>query len=184
MSTMPAPPPNGESSTDRWGSVAHDLRSWTRTSSTPERRALPIRLCSAKLPTMSGKIVKTSTRMAGRAYDRRRPRRPDHAWSRGPSGSGRARGRRQRSGSEGLGPRPSGSGGRAATRSEVEQALGQVDGNPPGTAVDHEHHGHERPGVELEEVGGGVGDHGHAAADEVAADGHDLGTDQVVDPHL
>jgi hypothetical protein len=64
MRTMPAPPPNGASSTDRWGSVAQDRRSWTLMSSVPAALALPTRLWAAKWSTRPGKIVKTSMRIA------------------------------------------------------------------------------------------------------------------------
>ena len=43
-STIPAPPPNGLSSTERCGSVVPARRSWTRRSSRPARAAFPIRL--------------------------------------------------------------------------------------------------------------------------------------------
>ena len=42
--TMPAPPPNGVSSTVRWTSVAWSRGSWQRRSSSPAARALPSRL--------------------------------------------------------------------------------------------------------------------------------------------
>src|SRR5579884_2489819 len=63
-STMPAPPPKGESSTERCGSTAAERRSWTRRSSNPWRRALPIRLWPSHASTMSGKTVMTSMRTA------------------------------------------------------------------------------------------------------------------------
>src|SRR3954471_3257500 len=59
---MPGPPPNGESSTERCGSSVHRRRSWTSTSITPARRALPSNDWSTKCSTMSGKMVKTAIR--------------------------------------------------------------------------------------------------------------------------
>ena len=59
---MPAPPPNGVSSTVRWTSVVWSRRSWQRRSSRPASRALPSRLSEQKPSTRSGKIVKTSMR--------------------------------------------------------------------------------------------------------------------------
>src|SRR4029077_8456001 len=65
MSTIPGPPPNGESSTERCGSVAAERRSCTRRSRRPCSRAFAIRLCPRKSSMSVGKIVKTSIRMSG-----------------------------------------------------------------------------------------------------------------------
>src|SRR3954449_1877240 len=64
MTTIPAPPPNGVSSTVRWTSVVCSRRSWTRTSNRPLAAARPSRLWLAKSATMPGKMVKTSMRTA------------------------------------------------------------------------------------------------------------------------
>src|SRR5690606_12111989 len=63
--TMPAPPPKGESSTDRWASVACSRGSWTRRSTTPFERARPSRPSDANPSTSPGKIVNTSMRTSG-----------------------------------------------------------------------------------------------------------------------
>ena len=60
--TIPAPPPYGVSSTVRWRSRVWSRRSCTRTSSSPEPRALPTSDTSST-SKKAGKIVTTSTRM-------------------------------------------------------------------------------------------------------------------------
>ena len=57
---MPAPPPNGASSTLRCRSAAAERRSCTRTSSKPAARARPITEMEAMESTGSGKMVKMS----------------------------------------------------------------------------------------------------------------------------
>src|SRR5699024_7897285 len=64
--TMPAPPPSGVSSTVRWRSWVQLRRSWTCRSTSPSRRALPIRESSSGA-RYSGKMVRTSMRTAGSA---------------------------------------------------------------------------------------------------------------------
>ena len=85
--TMPAPPPNGLSSTVRCRSWAKSRRSCTRTSRMPSRRALPMsdRSSGARY---SGKIETTSTRTgvtprgrAARAGRRRRRGPPSRSTS-------------------------------------------------------------------------------------------------------
>src|SRR5580658_3823425 len=60
VSTMPAPPPNGLSSTERRASSAPSRRSCTRTSSVPASMARPRIETPQYVVTTSGKIVKTS----------------------------------------------------------------------------------------------------------------------------
>src|SRR4051794_32069234 len=64
---MPAPPPNGASSTVRWTSVVASRRSCTRRSMNDRSCARPNRLADANDVTMSGKIVRTSIRTAIRS---------------------------------------------------------------------------------------------------------------------
>src|SRR5688572_26496893 len=132
MSTMPAPPPNGASSTLRCGSVVPDRRSCTSTSSTPLARALPSRLLAANASTMSGKIVNTSIRTVT-------------SWS----------GSVRHANLHDLDTRCR----RLPRCSEVEEALGRIDGDGPLDVVGDEHHGDEGSGVEHQQVGGGVGLH-------------------------
>ena len=91
--TMPAPPPNGLSSTVRCRSWAKSRRSCTRTSRMPSRRALPMSDRS-RGARYSGKIETTSTRTEvtprGRAAPAGRRRRPGP-----PRGRPRARSRRR-----------------------------------------------------------------------------------------
>src|SRR5437660_1671115 len=69
--TIPAPPPNGVSSTLRCGSVVCSRGSWTRTSTRPRSRARP-RSDEPRGPSRyAGKIVNTSTRMRPESYDER-----------------------------------------------------------------------------------------------------------------
>ena len=69
-----------------------------------------------------------------------------------------------------------------SSSSEVEQALRRIDGRDSTTARDHERHGHQRTGVEFEDVVGRVVDHSDACAavDTVLVD--DARTDQLVNP--
>ncbi len=62
--TMPAPPPNGASSTVRCTSVVWSRRSWQAQVDQARWRALPSRLSEQKPSTSAGKIVKTSIRMS------------------------------------------------------------------------------------------------------------------------
>ena len=50
--------------------------------------------------------------------------------------------------------------------------------------LDDEHDRHERAGVELEQIGGRVGDDGDARAARRAVDLDDRRADQLVDPQL
>src|SRR5690606_25191117 len=67
--TMPAPPPNGVSSTVRCRSVAQLRRSWTARASSPEVTALPTSE-SRSGARYSGKIETTSIRTSGVALGR------------------------------------------------------------------------------------------------------------------
>ena len=82
--TIPAPPPNGLSSTVRWTSVVCSRGSWVRRSSRPAARALPSRLAEQNASTTSGKMREDvdphrrrprQLEQAGRRVDRRSARR-------------------------------------------------------------------------------------------------------------
>ena len=99
LSTIPAPPPKGVSSTVRWTSVA-----WRPQVVHPDvehdRRPgpCPSRLWPAKPSTIAGKIVKTSMRTAAavsRASVRRPGRGVDHAADRARGSTTKARGTRR-----------------------------------------------------------------------------------------
>ena len=49
-------------------------------------------------------------------------------------------------------------------RKKVEKPFRGVDRHPPAAHVDDEHHGHQRPRLEFEQVVGRVGHHGHTTA--------------------
>ena len=53
-----------------------------------------------------------------------------------------------------------------------------------GAALGHEHDRDEGAGVELQQVGGRVGDHRHACAARRAVGLDDCGADQLVHPQL
>ena len=66
----------------------------------------------------------------------------------------------------------------------VEQPGRRVDHDAAGGVLDDEDHRDERAGVELEQVGGRVGDDGDARAARRAVDLDDGRADQLVHPQL
>src|SRR5512139_3764052 len=60
--TIPGPPPNGASATERWRSSVRSRRSWTRRSTRPRSRARWTIPPASGPSTMAGKIVTTSIR--------------------------------------------------------------------------------------------------------------------------
>jgi hypothetical protein len=73
---------------------------------------------------------------------------------------------------------------RIAAPLEAQEALGRVDDHPSGRVLDHEHDRYQCPTIELEQVGGGVGDHRNASAGNLTLDGDHLAAHEIVDPQL
>ncbi len=61
--SIPAPPPNGASSTVRCTSCVWSRRSWQESVTTPESRALPSKLAEQNSSTIDGNTENTSIRM-------------------------------------------------------------------------------------------------------------------------